>query len=64
MIKRNETALQKPLQPTHLSVLSDYRYAPSTEEDEEFRMTMAGLGKPYRLGIFRDAEENSPGMYQ
>lgn len=64
MMNRDEANLQKPIQPTHLSVLSGYRYAPSTEEDEEFRLTMAGLGKPQRLGIFRDAEENSPGIFQ
>ena len=63
-INKGEANLQKSIQPTHLSVVSGYRYAPSTEEDEEFRLTMAGLGQPQRLGIFHDVEENSPGTYQ
>ncbi len=35
---------------------------PNKEEDEEFKLTMDEMGKPQGLGIFRDAEELSPGI--
>jgi len=37
------------------------RFAPSTDEEEEFRMTVADMGKKRHFSIFQDAPEISPG---
>jgi hypothetical protein len=37
------------------------RYAPTSEEDVEFRMTIGGMTKKRAFGIFQDAPEVSPG---
>lgn len=36
------------------------RYVPTTDEDEEFRLTVEDLGKKRNFSIFQDATQASP----
>ncbi|KAI9745427.1 MAG: hypothetical protein M1818_000961 [Claussenomyces sp. TS43310] len=44
-----------------LGPLNNTQFIPNAEEDEEFRLTMEGMMKKPTFGIFRDAEDASPG---
>lgn len=51
------------MQAPSLNPLASFgqRYVPSSEEDEEFRMTVGDMTKKRPFGIFQDAPEVSPG---
>jgi hypothetical protein len=55
-----EIAPKKWTRPPRLSLPTVIRFSPSTEEHEEFRLTMGDMGKKRKLGVFCDAED-SPG---
>lgn len=55
-----ETAPKRGTYSSHLSMLTNIQFSPSSEDQEEFRLTMGNLGKGRQFGIFCDAEEHSP----
>ena len=55
----NQLPLGPP--PTLNPLTMGFRYAPSTEETEEFRMAVINMDKKRGFDVFRDAPEISPG---
>jgi hypothetical protein len=51
------------LNPLTMGVGMGTGYAPSTEENEEFRMAVNNMGNKRVFDVFRDVPEVSPGEY-
>lgn len=57
----DDVALKKRSYQSHHSLLTDIQVSSSTENYEGFRLPMGNLEKNGKLGVFRNAEEHSPG---